>query len=280
MRVLVFGGAGMLGSEVVRLGRKLGHTVVAPPHTGADITKKGEVRRLASIVHPHLVINCAAYIDVKGCEDDPDKAYNVNALGSQNCAQVAGGYNAKYVYVSTGCVFGKESSDASVFQERSEPNPWCNYGCTKKIGEYLALNANPKTYIVRVSALFGPSECRGKGYNFPQLVYKKLKEEGRFTINSIGRISPTYAPDAAKAMWQAVETLPPAIFHFTNSGSCYWHDFAARTKELCGLDGYIDFNTELETERPRSVALLNTSPIKLRGWGDALKDYCKTLTNG
>ena len=275
MKVVVIGGAGMLGSEVAMCAHERMHHVIVPSHDEVDVLRRDMLDDCIGAFRPDIVVNCAAMLSLPLCEEDPQLAYDINAKGSENVGASAARYGAKYVYISTGCVFGKDATEGTVYLEHTNPNPWCSYGLTKQAGELLAMKANPQTYIVRVSALYGPAECRGKGYNFPQLVFRQLKDEGSFTVDTLQRFCPTYAPDAAEALWDAVEKYRPNIYHLTNSGVAQWQDVAAVVKEVCELKGEIRFATEMKTERPKSVVLFNASPIRLRLWTLALNEYCR-----
>ena len=83
MRILIAGGHGQLGVALSR--RAQGHEVIALGRDTLDVTRL-EARDTIVAARPDLVINAAAYTNVDGCEDDPDRAYRVNALGARNIA--------------------------------------------------------------------------------------------------------------------------------------------------------------------------------------------------
>ncbi|MFP4642332.1 MAG: SDR family oxidoreductase, partial [Dehalococcoidia bacterium] len=104
MKVLVIGANGQLGSDLCK---ELDSVVLATlTHSEVEITDLASVRQALEKRRPDVVINCAAFHRVDDCEDDPDKAFRVNALGSRNVAVVAQELGAKLVFLSTDYVFG------------------------------------------------------------------------------------------------------------------------------------------------------------------------------
>ena len=62
-----------------------------------DITDTDEVINFGTVNRPDVIINCAAYTNVDGCEVNHDAAFKANALGPRNLAQAA--ENGKQVSV-------------------------------------------------------------------------------------------------------------------------------------------------------------------------------------
>ena len=95
MRILVAGAAGMLGREVTAACHARDHEVVALAHAALDITDPAAVDRELSRYEPDAVVNCAAFTDVDGAEDDEAGAMRVNdeaaaQLAAAEAAQMLG----------------------------------------------------------------------------------------------------------------------------------------------------------------------------------------------
>ena len=58
-------------------------------------------------VNPDIIINCAAFTDVDKAELEKETAYQINAIGPKNLANIAQKYNAILVHISTDYVFGR-----------------------------------------------------------------------------------------------------------------------------------------------------------------------------
>ena len=70
-----------------------------------DITNINNVFEYVDSYKPNVIINCAAFTNVDGCETNKDGAFKVNALGSRNLAMAAEKNNAELIHVSTDYVF-------------------------------------------------------------------------------------------------------------------------------------------------------------------------------
>ena len=57
MRLLVTGGAGMLGHAVVAAATRLGHDVVSLSRAELDVTDADHVRRVIAAAEPRAVVN-------------------------------------------------------------------------------------------------------------------------------------------------------------------------------------------------------------------------------
>ena len=82
VKILVTGAAGMLGSDVVRAAEFVNHEVVGVARSELDVTDRQAVTRMLLQERPAAVVNCAAYTDVDGSEDDLGGAMDVNAEGA------------------------------------------------------------------------------------------------------------------------------------------------------------------------------------------------------
>lgn len=98
-----------------------------------DITDLEAVQAYTRTLRPEVVINCAAYTNVNGCESDRDAAFRVNALGPRNLAVACEETGAKLVHVSTDYVFPGDGTEPYV--EWDLCGPQSVYGRTKYLGE-------------------------------------------------------------------------------------------------------------------------------------------------
>src|SRR5690349_19313249 len=105
MRLLVTGAAGMLGRDVVAAAEAEGHDVVALARAELDITDADAVDAAVEDAQPDAVINCAAFTDVDGAEEDEPQATAVNGDGPGHVAAAAAEAGAHFVHVSSDYVF-------------------------------------------------------------------------------------------------------------------------------------------------------------------------------
>ncbi|MFH1338466.1 MAG: dTDP-4-dehydrorhamnose reductase [Candidatus Omnitrophota bacterium] len=243
-----------------------------------DITDKDKVAASINKVKPDLIIHAAAYTDVDGCELNPEKAFAVNAKGTENIAQAAKESDAALFYISTDYVFdGKKDKP---YTEADAPNPINIYGKSKLEGEKAVRSLLDKYFILRTSWLFGPG-----GKNFVTTILNKAGEsrELRVVDDQIG--SPTYTLDLADAVKNLLSMLAAnlyGIYHITNGGGCSWCEFAKKIVLLSNLKTQILPITSEESNRPAprpKMSLLDNSKLivtfklRLRPWQEALRDF-------
>src|SRR5260221_7222545 len=103
MRIFVTGANGQVGSELP--GAFEGHDIISGTRPGFDLTDERSVREAIVSARPDIVVHPGAYTDVDGCERDPRRAYQTNALGTRFVALAARDVGAPLVVVSSDYVF-------------------------------------------------------------------------------------------------------------------------------------------------------------------------------
>lgn len=282
MRVLVTGACGMLGSLVCEA-LKGKHTVVptdiAPGCEIMDISDTASVFDVINRTRPEMVIHCAAMTDVDGCERDPDAAHKVNAVGTWNLACACASIDCPIAYVSTDYVFDGEKGEA--YTEFDPPNPMSAYGASKLAGERAIKEQCAQHYIVRTSWLFAP---HGKNFALSILKAAEVRPELRVVADQFG--SPTYAKDLAEFLVTLVGSPLHGTYHFTNSGSCSWFEFASAILNAVGKTEVkiVPIKTEewpTPTRRPK-YSVLRHYRMELLGrdgarpWQEAVAEFASS----
>ena len=150
MRIVITGSAGQLGQALQAV--LVGHDLLLIDLPDHDITNFGRMQEAIVSFHPQVVIHGAAMTDVDGCERQPEAAYRVNGLGTQNIALACQGCDAAMLYVSTDYVF--DGTKEGPYWEWDRPNPQSVYGRSKLAGEYYPQALLQKFYIVRTAWLY------------------------------------------------------------------------------------------------------------------------------
>jgi len=237
MRVAVIGSTGQLGSDLVMVLQSEHYEVVPLGHPDIECAEPDSVRRALTAVHPDVVVNCASFVRVDECEDRPQEAFRVNALGALNVAKVCAELDALCVYVSTDYVFDGEKGEA--YTEEDPPCPINVYGTAKLAGEHLVRHGCARWLIVRMASLFGRAGARGKGGNFVETMLKKARSGGPLRVVNDIRMSPTYTGHAARALERLLRKEATGLFHLTNEGTCTWFEFAREILHLAGLSSLV-----------------------------------------
>jgi dTDP-4-dehydrorhamnose reductase len=283
LKVLVTGANGMFGTDLVEiLGSR--DQVIPTDVTGdmihLDITNTQECSDVILGERPDVVVHCAAYTDVDGCERDPDKAYKLNALGTWNIASACNLADAAIVYVSTDFVFDGEKGEA--YTEYDSPNPVSKYGASKYAGEQHVRALCSRHYIARTAWLYGEN-----GKNFPFSMMNAARAGKKLTIVADQTGSPTFTRDLAYAIKDITASPLYGTYHLTNSGSCTWYDFALEILSLAGIkDADVSPISSKDwpspTRRPEYSVLRHYSlelqgRADLRHWKDALAEFMQRI---
>lgn len=283
MKVAIIGASGQLGSDLCR---ELASVDLVPlTHSDIEMTDMNLVGQALEKHQPDVVINTAAFHRVDDCESEPDRAFQVNALGVRNVAVVAQELGARLVYLSTDYVFGGENEPRSVpYTEFDTPVPLSVYGKSKLAGELFVQHLCSKHFIVRTSGLFGVAGSSGKGGNFVETMLRLAKERDELKVVNDQVFSPTYTRDLSKKIAQLITTQYYGISHITNEGSCSWYEFTTEILKLAGLKTPVIPITSdqypQKAKRPR-YSVLDNYHLRLLGmddmkpWQEALKDYMK-----
>jgi dTDP-4-dehydrorhamnose reductase len=228
MRLVVFGGTGLLGRALVAEARARGWAALALSHAQADVTDGGRLLYWADSFRPELIVNCAAFTKVDDCEARRDRAFAVNGQALDNVVAAARQVDARLFHVSTDYVFDGEASEP--YREDAPTSPRSVYGESKLDGERRAL-AYDKALVVRTSWLFGPG-----GPSFVTTMLR-LIDEGKLPLrvvdDQVG--CPTYAPFLAGAL---LDLAGPGagdltgIVHYRNREPVSWYDFAQEIAHL------------------------------------------------
>ncbi len=281
MRVAVLGATGQLGTDVVGTLRATDSYEVVPlGHEEVECSDAESVEAVLGNIRPDVVINCAAFVRVDECEQRPEQAFRVNAVGAFNVARTAARMGARCVYVSTDYVFDGEKGEP--YTEDDAPGPINVYGASKLAGEYLVRQSCPDWMIVRLASLYGKSGARGKGGNFVETVLRKARAGDPLRVVIDIRMSPTYTIDAARTLEELLVSGARGVFHTANEGLCTWYEFACKAIELAGIEARVEPISASEyptlARRPANSALRSDRLEKFIGdtprpWEQALKSY-------
>ena len=233
MKVAVIGANGQLGTDLVEV-LSMEHEVIQLNHADIEITDIENVRRILSSVRPQLVLNTAAYHIVPEAEKFVDKAFHINGTGVLNLARVCQDISIQLLHYSTDYVFdGKKQKP---YTEADRPNPLNVYATTKLTGEYFAQNYCDKSYVVRVSGIYGKVPCRAKRGNFVTAMIKLAKEKSEVRVVNDEILTPTPTYHIAKNTAELIKTDAFGLYHMTCEGQCSWYEFAKVIWETLNLD--------------------------------------------
>lgn len=281
MKVAVIGANGQLGADVGQEFVRTGDEVCRVTHADMDVSSPDSVRAVLGEARPGLIVNTAAMHHVEQCEQDPLKAYEINALGPRNLALIARKLGAVLIHVSTDYVF--DGSKKEPYVESDQTIPLNVYGNTKLAGEAFVRGTTEKYFILRTSALYGQSPCRAKGgRNFVELMLKLAAERDELRVVNDEVVSPTSTAELAKQIAVLSRTDNFGLYHATAEGSCSWYEFAQKIFEITNVTTslLVASPNEFRAKVPRpKYSVLENRSLKTQGlnifqpWEEGLRSY-------
>jgi dTDP-4-dehydrorhamnose reductase len=280
MRALIFGAAGMLGTDLCTAAPR-GTSLVALDIADADITDRAQVASALRDARPDWVINAAAYTAVDRAESDRALAEAVNGAAPGYIAEEAARLGIAVVHFSTDYVFAGTAT--SPYEETDPVAPLNAYGESKLHGEAAVLASGAHTLVLRTQWLFG---CAGK--SFPRTMWERATASlpTRVVNDQVGR--PTYTRDLAAATWRLVEQRASGIVHATNDGTtATWFDFAREVFVRAGAEALLSPCTTADYPTPARrpmYSVLSTNRLegllsgRLPDWRDGLSRLLDELS--
>ncbi|MBA2282719.1 MAG: dTDP-4-dehydrorhamnose reductase [Acidimicrobiia bacterium] len=285
MKLLVTGGRGQVGAELVAFCAARGDEVVAPERARMDVASRDAVLALVGDLRPDVIVNLAARTDVDGCETHPDGAWLTNVLGVRHVAEAARRFDAHLVHLSSDYVF--DGSKKGAYVEWDEVTPLSVYGRSKAAAEREALWGCPGAAVLRTSWVCGAAGAS----NVPKTIVRLLRDdptrELAFVDDQIGQ--PTLVESLVPAIRQLAVHRRPGIVHITNEGPVSWHEFAQAVVVAAGgsADQVRSITTaELVPARPAprpANSVLDNTVLRLAGgpslghWSEPLSRLVKEL---
>lgn len=186
---------------------------------------------------PDLVINAAAHTGVDQQENEPERAFRMNAEAPAELARLTRQAGIPLIHVSTDYVFDGRSSVPYI--ETDQPNPQTVYGRSKLAGEEAVRDGNADHLIVRTAWVVSPY---GRNFIKTMLALAQTRESLQVVADQFG--NPTEAHDLAEGLLASTQfrkvhgRFPQSLYHLAGRGRASWYDLAqhalATSAELGG----------------------------------------------
>lgn len=252
-KIWISGAKGQLGKALNHEINKLEYEILDTDIEDLDITNIDEVLRFGEMNRPDVIINCSGLTNIQECEDNPEKAFLVNAIGARNLSIVAQKTQAKFVQISTDDVF--DGTAKKPYTEYDATNPQTIYGKSKAAGENYVKEFTNKHFIIRSTWVYG------QGSNFVNSFLNKVDQGETLHIANDQVGSPTSALSLARFILQLIKTNEYGTFHATSKGSCSRYEFAQEilklTNKTANMEAVTTDVSDFSTVRPPYVVLDN-----------------------
>lgn len=227
--LLITGGSGYLGSQIIRMaehwsahGTYLHHTPPPSQHATfhqCDLREKEQVEKLLTKVRPSVIIHTA-------CSNQDKKNLDSILPAALNLAETALKANARFIHVSTDLVFDGQHGP---YSEDAKPSPLSEYGQAKAQSEDIVLKRNQQALIVRPSLIYGLNPIDHQtGW-----LIKGIEDNQPITLFTDEFRSPIWVNTLCLALMELAKSSDTGILHLAgNQGINRWDFGQAMLKML------------------------------------------------
>ncbi|MEV0976331.1 sugar nucleotide-binding protein [Streptomyces sp. NPDC049915] len=251
MTVLIIGGSGFLGGELVRQATVAGYETAATfatrPGTAAgvawhrlDVRDPAQVARVMADVAPSCVINASS-----GLSD-----WSVTADGAVRVALAAAQRGCRLVHVSSDAVF---SGARDQYDESCLPDPVSPYGAAKAAAETAVRLLVPGAAVARTSLIIGHG--RSEHERMVHALASGIRDGVLFTDDFR---CPVHVEDLAAALWEIALSGEAGMFHLAGPDALSRHDLGVLIARRDGLD-----STRLPTGRRSDTTVPGPLDVRL-----------------
>ena len=224
MNILVTGGVGFIGHNVVSRLEDMGHDVLIIdnmtdygiiPEDEMNYLFKERIKKIYSVCHPYdienripidqtfdsfkpnVVIHLASFPRQKVVNSNPSFGARVMIEGLVNLCEAAKRNNVeKFVYVSSSMVYGDFADDVT---EDAECKPQGMYGIMKLAGEWLVKDYHDRGAfdytVIRPSAVYGPCDVEDRVVS--KFLLAALRDETIIVNGPKEKLDLSYVDDVA-----------------------------------------------------------------------------------
>ncbi|MEU6479800.1 sugar nucleotide-binding protein [Streptomyces sp. NPDC047017] len=218
MTVLIVGGSGFLGAELVRRALSAGRTTAATYNSGPgsapgaswhqlDFRDPRAPDEVIDAVKPSLVINASS----------GEADWTVTADGPVRLAQATARRRIRLVHVSSDAVFS--GSRSSRYDEGALPDPVTPYGAAKAAAETGVRLLHPAAVVARTSLIIGDG-----GSVHERMVHDLAAGARPGALFTDDIRCPVHVADLAAALWELAESEVAGVVHLAGTDALSRYD--------------------------------------------------------
>ncbi len=228
-------------------------TDIIPPqiYTKCDLLDREALKQLVTGFEPDQIINCAAYTDVDGAEDEREACWNGNVMTVENLVYAARKVNARILHMSTDYIFDGKNGP---YTEDAVPNPLGFYGRSKLAAENVIKTSQLEYTIVRTMVLYGKS--KNNRPDFVGWLTSQLQNNKPVNIVTDQIGNTTLNDDLALSIWDVIKQEFCGIINIAGREIVSRYSFAQTIADVFDLDASLIHpitTEELNQKAPRPL---------------------------
>ena len=236
-KVLVTGGLGFIGSNLVPELRSRGHLVTtcdlfhsgSPQNIRCDVREYRQIEKVIEQTEPDYVYHLAAEYGRWNGEDYYERLWLTNVVGTKNIIRIQEKKRFRLIFFSSAEVYGDYDGVMSEDVMEKVPIQQMNdYAISKWVGELQVLNSaamfGTETVRVRPVNAYGPHEhCTPYRGVIPNFIYKALHDEP-YTVYSGHKRIFDYVEDTCRTFANIIDNFKPGEVYNVGSREEWEHD--------------------------------------------------------
>lgn len=206
-KILLIGGTGTLGSELIRLAPWIKSTSRSKKgHLILDLNNISSVNALAFLERPEVVVFSGGQFSFNFIKNSPREAFEVNVLATLEAIKIFLGVGSKIVFISSESVFDGEHAP---YSEIDLPLPIFEYGRQKYFIEQAiqSLASSDRFLVLRIPKIFGAEGCFLKNHMRELLAGNNV----RAAVDAIS--TPIHVTDVSMRILKFIEIESIGIRH-------------------------------------------------------------------
>ena len=273
MKILIIGASGQLGYDLKKVFKDDKKVTLFLP-SSEEINVTNDTLQKIIEIDFDLLINCSSYHKVDEVEDNPDKAFKVNAFAIKSLSQICEEKNKPIITISTDYVFGGSIHNKKIDEDEST-DPLNVYGSSKALGENFAFQYHSNPMIIRVASLFGTAGSKEKQGNFVDTIVKLSRKKGKLDVVQNQIMSPTSTSFIASTIYSMVKKdIFTGVYNIVCEGEVSWYEFACKIRDLTGIKCQINpINSSALDQRALRPSYSALSANKIKEIGISVPDY-------
>lgn len=288
MRILIFGGAGYVGQELVKMFSKATHEVaVFDNFSNGDTLAVRRLNKLKNVTifqntiangsaveevitefNPDVIYNLAALHYIPYCFEHPDEVFETNYSGLQNIIScLAKKPHVKFIFASSASVYG---SHPNICNLATECLPNDLYGASKLSGEYLIKYQLENYVIMRLFNVYGNQDPHP--HLIPKVIKAAVSNQNLNLGTAIAKRDFIHVNDVANALFVAINA-PSKETYIVASGKSYSvKEIVEKIYKIANSSGIVTYDT-IENIRSKDAPELmgDASKLESLGWSSSIE---------